>query len=160
MHQHFLKPETFQWKRLNLIIVLEKYVQENLSPRIGISLKNGVFVLVKMLRYLTLDDELLTNISMVFICCSLRSTNHKTYFSFALGHIQTRVIYYRVWNRKNYFEIPAFLPIERGISRAGKFKIQSNVTLRSNWDVFVCVFVFIWISHSLLKFLVRNSKRR
>ena len=27
-----------------------------------------------------------------------------------------RVIYDRVWNMKNYFEIPAYLPIERGIS--------------------------------------------
>ena len=25
------------------------------------------------------------------------------------------------YNRKNYFEIPAFLPIERGLSRVGKF---------------------------------------
>ena len=58
--------------------------------------------------------------------------------------ILARVIYDRVWHRKNYFEIHAFLPIERRISRAGKFKIQSNVTLRCNWDVFV----FIWISRS------------
>ena len=39
-------------------------------------------------------------------------------------HVFTRVIYDRVRNRKNYFEIPAFLPIERGISRAGKFKVM------------------------------------
>ena len=43
-----------------------------------------------------------------------------------------RIIYDRVRNRKNNFEIPAFLPIEQGIPRAEKFKIQSNVTLRSN----------------------------
>ena len=36
----------------------------------------------------------------------------------------TRVIYVRVRNTKNYFEIPTFLPIERGISRAGKFKVM------------------------------------
>ena len=35
-----------------------------------------------------------------------------------------RVIYDRVRNRKNNFEIPAFLPFERGISRAGKFKVM------------------------------------
>ena len=38
-------------------------------------------------------------------------------------------------------------------------KIWSNDTLSSNWDVFVCVFVFIWISHSW-EFLFWNSKRR
>ena len=36
-----------------------------------------------------LDDELQTNISMVLICCSLRSPDNKTCFSFALGCIQT-----------------------------------------------------------------------
>ena len=36
----------------------------------------------------------------------------------------TRVIYDRVQNSKNYFDIPAFLLIERGISRAGKFKVM------------------------------------
>ena len=44
-----------------------------------------------------------------------------------------RVIYDWVWNRKNYFEIPAFLPIEQGISRAGKFK-EILPTLRSNYQ--------------------------
>ena len=44
-----------------------------------------------------------------------------------------RVIYDWVWNRKNYFEIPAFLPIEQGISRAGKFK-EILPTLRSNYE--------------------------
>ena len=37
---------------------------------------------------------------------------------------KTRVIYDRVRNRKNYFEFPAFLPIEQGISRAGKLKVM------------------------------------
>ena len=49
-----------------------------------------------------------------------------------------RVIYDRVRKSKNYFEVPAFLPIELGISRAGKFKVILH------WDVFV----FIWISRS------------
>ena len=34
----------------------------------------------------------------------------------------TRVVYDRVRKRKNYFEIPAFLQIERGKSRAGNSK--------------------------------------
>ena len=33
-----------------------------------------------------------------------------------------RVIYNRVQNRKNYFEIPTFLQIERGKSRVGKIQ--------------------------------------
>ena len=44
-----------------------------------------------------------------------------------------RVIYGRVQNRKNYYEIPAFLPIERGISRAGKFKVTCTE---------MCLFLF------------------
>ena len=40
--------------------------------------------------------------------------------SYAIGKI--RVVYDRVWKRKNYFEILAFLQIEWGKSRAGKFK--------------------------------------
>ena len=39
-----------------------------------------------------------------------------------------RVIYDRVRIRKNYFEIPAFLPIERGISKAEKFIITETCT--------------------------------
>ena len=41
-------------------------------------------------------------------------------------HDLPRVIYDRVQKSKNYFEIPAFLPIELGISRAGKFKVMSH----------------------------------
>ena len=33
------------------------------------------------------------------------------------------------WDRKHYFEIPAFLSIEQGITSQ---KIQSNVTICSN----------------------------
>ena len=48
-----------------------------------------------------------------------------------------RVIYDRVRNRKNYFEIPSFLPIERGISRAGKFKVMLHFAATE-----MCLFVF------------------
>ena len=37
-----------------------------------------------------------------------------------------RVVYDRVRKRKNYFKIPAFLQIERGKSRAGKFKTSNE----------------------------------
>ena len=50
-----------------------------------------------------------------------------------------RVIYDRVQNRKNYFEIPAFLPIERGISRAGKFKVMLHFAATE-----MCLFVFLF----------------
>ena len=51
---------------------------------------------------------------------------------------KSRVVYDRVRKRINYFEIPAFLQIERGKSRAEKLK-----TLNENKNVFVFVFVFI-----------------
>ena len=38
----------------------------------------------------------------------------------------TRVIYERVWNRKNYFEIAAFLNFERGTSRVGYSNENTN----------------------------------
>ena len=41
-----------------------------------------------------------------------------------VGH--SRVVYDRVRKRKNNFEIPAFLQIERGKSRAGKFKTSNE----------------------------------
>ena len=40
---------------------------------------------------------------------------------------------------ENYFEIPAFLPIERGISRAGKFKVMLHFTATE-----MCLFVFLF----------------
>ena len=52
----------------------------------------------------------------------------------------SRVVYDRVRKRKNYFEIPAFLQIERGKSRAGKFKTLNE---NKNKNGFVFVFVFI-----------------
>ena len=50
-----------------------------------------------------------------------------------------RVIYDRVQNRKKYFEIPAFLPIEQGISRAGKFKVMLHFAATE-----MCLFVFLF----------------
>ena len=44
-------------------------------------------------------------------------------FGIFVRSIESRVIYDRVVNRKNYFEIPIFLSIECGISKAGKFKV-------------------------------------
>ena len=38
----------------------------------------------------------------------------------------TRVIYDRVRNRKNYFEIAAFLNFERGTSRAGNLNEKNK----------------------------------
>ena len=51
--------------------------------------------------------------------------------------VLTRVIYDRVQNRKNYFEIAAFLNFERGTSRAGNsnqnkpqlLRVTTNITL-------------------------------
>ena len=40
--------------------------------------------------------------------------------------VQPRVVYDRVRKRKYYFEIPVFLQIERGKSRAGNSKSNEN----------------------------------
>ena len=61
---------------------------------------------------------------------------------FANKLVNIRVIYDRVWNRKNYFEIPAFLPIERGISRAGKFKVMLHFEAADEMCLFVFLFSF------------------
>ena len=50
-----------------------------------------------------------------------------------------RIIYDRVQNRKNHFEISAFLPIEGGISRAGKFKVILHFAATE-----MCLFVFLF----------------
>ena len=42
--------------------------------------------------------------------------------SYSIG--EARVIYDRVLNEKNNFEIPAFFMYERGQSKSGKFKIK------------------------------------
>ena len=47
-----------------------------------------------------------------------------------------RVVYDRVQKRKYYFEIPAFLQIERGKSRTGNSNSKSN----ENKNVFVFIF--------------------
>ena len=52
-------------------------------------------------------------------------------------NVEPRVVYDRVRKRKNYFEIPAFLQIERGISRTGNSNSKSN----ENKNVFVYVFI-------------------
>ena len=70
--------------------------------------------------------------------------------------VYTRVIYDRVRKMKNYFEIPAFLQIERGKSRAVKFKTSNE---NKNKKVFDFVFHLI-LNFPLLKFPIRNSKRR
>ena len=51
----------------------------------------------------------------------------------------TRIICDRVQNSKNHFEIPAFLPIERGISRAGKFKVMLHFAAT---EIYLFVFLF------------------
>ena len=50
-----------------------------------------------------------------------------------------RVVYDRVRKRKYHFEIPAFLQIERGKSRAENSNSKSN----ENKNVFVFIFIFI-----------------
>ena len=54
-----------------------------------------------------------------------------------------RVVFDRVRKRKNYFENPAFLQIERGISRVGNSNSKSNEDKNKNIFVFVFVYVFI-----------------
>ena len=55
-----------------------------------------------------------------------RQTLAITTISINIPIVMPRVIYDRVRNRKNYFEIPAFLPIEQGISKREKFIIADN----------------------------------
>ena len=53
---------------------------------------------------------------------------------------QGRGLYDRVRNKKNYFEIPAFMPIEQGgISRVGKFKVMLHFAATE-----MCLFVFLF----------------
>ena len=52
-----------------------------------------------------------------------RQTLAITTISINIPIVMPRVVYDRVRNRKNYFEIPAFLPIEQGISKVGKFRV-------------------------------------
>ena len=55
-----------------------------------------------------------------------RQTLAITTISINIPIVMPRVIYDRVRNRKNYFEISAFLPIEQGISKREKFIIADN----------------------------------
>ena len=48
---------------------------------------------------------------------------------------KTRVIYVRVPNRKNYFEIAAFLNFERGTSRAGNSNENKNININKHISV-------------------------
>ena len=57
-----------------------------------------------------------------------RQTLAITTISINIPIVMPRVIYDRVRIRKNYFEIPAFLPIKRGISKAEKFIITETCT--------------------------------
>ena len=66
------------------------------------------------------------------------------HLTMALVKCRVILIYDRVWNRKNWFEIIVFLPIEWEISRAGKFKFRSNFQAsKVFW-----IFVFAWNSRS------------
>ena len=60
-----------------------------------------------------------------------------------------RVIYR---NRKNYSEIPAFLPVEQGKSRAEKFKVIQHFAVI---EIYLCFHLIF----PLLELLIRNSKR-
>ena len=66
----------------------------------------------------------------------------------------TRVIFDRVWNRKNYFEIPTFLQFEQGITRAEKIKVLLHFP---KTEICLSVFVFSFefpdlvVPHSKLK---------
>ena len=65
----------------------------------------------------------------------------------------TRVICDRVRNRKKYFEIPAFLPIE--LSRAGRFKVMLHFAATEMF----CFHLMFWI-FPLMIFLVQSAERR
>ena len=57
------------------------------------------------------------------------------YVIHAKANVKNRVIYDRVRNKKNNFEITAFLNYERGTSRAGNSNSKSN----ENKNVFVFI---------------------
>ena len=59
-----------------------------------------------------------------------------------------RVIYDKVQNLQNNFEIHAFLLIEQWIIKSGK--TQSNATIHSSRDVFICIFILIFRSWNSL----------
>ena len=59
-----------------------------------------------------------------------------------------RVVYDRVRKRKNHFEIPAFLQIERGKSRGGKFKTSNE----NKQKTFLLLFSFDVLNFPALDF--------
>ena len=73
----------------------------------------------------------------------------KTNTMLLIRQLATRVVYDRVRKRKNYFEIPTFLQIERG-----KFKTSKSKQKR------LCFCFHLILNFPLLKFLVHNLKRR
>ena len=75
-----------------------------------------------------------------FLRCLIYSINVEIFFQTFkylefFDIVLARVLFDRVRKRKNYFEIPAFLQIEQGKSRAGNSK--------SNENKYKTVFVFI-----------------
>ena len=62
-----------------------------------------------------------------------------------LNVVTIKVLYDRVWNKKNYYLIPAFVPLS-SLNMKYQERENSKVMLQfpNNWDVID----FIWISHS------------
>ena len=70
-----------------------------------------------------------------------------------------KIIYDRLWNRKNYFKVLALLPNERRKSRIGK--IKAMLDLAATEKCFVCIsfeFSTLEISHLKLKKCGSNFK--
>ena len=72
-------------------------------------------------------------------------TSYKKGGLFKSKYVCPRVIYDRVLNEKNYFEIPTFFMFERGKSRAGKFKPMLNYSIN-----------YFILNFPLLTFLVQT----
>ena len=89
-----------------------------------------------------LDEGGLRNLAQLWQNCALKMMLQHTHDVILVQNevpsVVTRVVYDRVRKRKNYFEIPAFLQIEQGKSRAGKFKTSNE---NKNKNVFVFVFI-------------------
>ena len=93
-------------------------------------------------KYFTLNFRNCVNLS-----CKFHFSEFVLFLDFSTLciHIQQpkalgRVVYDRARKRKYYFEIPTFLQIEWGKSRAGNSKSNEN----KNKRVFVFIFIFIW----------------
>ena len=73
-------------------------------------------------------------------------TSSLSYISAVMLNVVTiKVLYDRVWNKKNYYFIPAFVPLS-SLNMKYQERENSKVMLQfpNNWDVID----FIWISHS------------